>query len=485
MSKRLPLARFEGAFVFFLTALCIIIISWLRGSMLGIDGFYHVRMADLYASGAIGEAGANFHWTTHSIWNGAFADKDFLWHIILIPFTWVFGSDAVGLERAALVAAACASGLIALVLNRVLRQREVRYSALWTIVLLVASTTILYRLALPRSYLLSISAALLGWHSIDKKRWKALAALAFVYTLSYTAPHLLFVLAAIWAFIELISLRLEGIRWRTCLNEVWPPFVAIALGITLGVLAHPQSLNLVKLWLIQNAVVPAHAMGMHELAATLSSWGGAAHSGALGVNEIGKEMSAISGRNVIRAEWGGLLLILLPWVYASLRQVRPRKVDAFAWAVTLLFFAMMLSAERFAEYFYPFATLSAAMFVSHVNREGAALRVPFSSWLNAAPKFALGALVIMLIARPLSLIETLKSRNISIADAVLAVDEHVPTGAKIFHSDWGDFTQLFFALPDRDYLVGLDPTFFHVKDPELYALYVEIRQGQGAAPGQF
>ena len=64
--------------------------SELRSTSVGLagaDGYYHIKMAYLYRTGEVGAAGAKFHWTRESTWNGSFSDKDFLFHIYLIPFT--------------------------------------------------------------------------------------------------------------------------------------------------------------------------------------------------------------------------------------------------------------------------------------------------------------------------------------------------------------------------------------------------------------
>jgi hypothetical protein len=53
----------------------------------------------------------------------------------------------------------------------------------------------------------------------------------------------------------------------------------------------------------------------------------------------------------------------------------------------------------------------------------------------------------------------------------------IPPGARVFTCEWGLTGYLMLALPDREFLVALDPTLFQLKDPELYALwYVITRQ---------
>jgi hypothetical protein len=58
-----------------------------------------------------------------------------------------------------------------------------------------------------------------------------------------------------------------------------------------------------------------------------------------------------------------------------------------------------------------------------------------------------------------------------------AMRDAIPPGAQVFTCEWGLTGYLMHALPERRFLVALDPTLFQAKDPELYALwYVITRQ---------
>ena len=57
------------------------------------------------------------------------------------------------------------------------------------------------------------------------------------------------------------------------------------------------------------------------------------------------------------------------------------------------------------------------------------------------------------------------------------MQREIPAGARVFTCEWGMTGHLMLALPDREFLVALDPTLFQAKDPELYALwYVATRR---------
>jgi len=62
--------------------------------------------------------------------------------------------------------------------------------------------------------------------------------------------------------------------------------------------------------------------------------------------------------------------------------------------------------------------------------------------------------------------------------------QNTPIGARIFQTDWDDFPRLFFYNTWNTYLIGLDPTYLHLKDSDLFGLWVEITQGKEPTPSE-
>jgi hypothetical protein len=57
----------------------------------------------------------------------------------------------------------------------------------------------------------------------------------------------------------------------------------------------------------------------------------------------------------------------------------------------------------------------------------------------------------------------------------------IPPGAQVFTCEWGLTGTLMLALPERRFMVALDPTLFALQDPERYALW--YRLPREAPPG--
>ena len=58
------------------------------------------------------------------------------------------------------------------------------------------------------------------------------------------------------------------------------------------------------------------------------------------------------------------------------------------------------------------------------------------------------------------------------------LQQNTPAGERIFQTDWDDFPRLFFYNTDNTYLIGLDPTYMQLYDPDLYDQWVRITQGE-------
>jgi hypothetical protein len=55
------------------------------------------------------------------------------------------------------------------------------------------------------------------------------------------------------------------------------------------------------------------------------------------------------------------------------------------------------------------------------------------------------------------------------------LQQEIPPGAQVFDTDWDYAGWLMLTLPDRRFIVGLDPTFLYKKDPKLYRVWYQIR----------
>jgi hypothetical protein len=62
--------------------------------------------------------------------------------------------------------------------------------------------------------------------------------------------------------------------------------------------------------------------------------------------------------------------------------------------------------------------------------------------------------------------------------------ENTPAGSRVFTTGWDDFPHMFFWNTHNVYLVGLDPTYMSIEDPEGYIVWRAVTQGRETTPSK-
>jgi len=389
------------------------------------DTAYHAAVGRLIAEhGFLRE----FPWTPMSWLSDHYADKELLFHLLFVPFLglgWLAASKIVGTLSGAAVL---------LALYGVLRAERVRFAVAWAFLPLLASSAFLYRFTLVRPHLVSIALALVVLWAASRHRAWPLAIASFLYPWAYVAWYMPLVLVAIAEAARLVGG--ERIRWR--------PAAIAAGGVALGLLVHPNGANLIRFgWLVLSRVLVQNA------------WGGKAGL------EMGGEFDAFTP-----GQWVELLSLPSAFCAAALVLAwrgRNTRGPALAFALTSLAFAILTArTARFTEYFVPFSVAALAL----------SLPVAAVPRLRFAP-FALLAVALVYQGREeAGLLARLREWPNRVPSYVARVmQKEIPPGSRVFTCEWGMTGYLMLALPDRQFLVALDPTLFQAKDPELYALW--------------
>jgi hypothetical protein len=373
-----------------------------------------------------------FPWTPFSLLAKQYADKELLLHLLFAPLADAdpaWAANAVGTVLGTVVL----TGAYA-----VLRMERVRHAWAWALVPLLASPVFVYRFSLVRPHLLSIALALVILWAASRERLVVLATAAAIYPWAYFAWQMPIVLAVFAEGARALAGRRPG--WRA---------PAVAFGaVALGIALHPNSANLVRFnWVILADVLVRNA------------WGGR------GGIELGDEFRAFTAR-----EWLKLLVppcLLLPAAAALAWRRRREASTALAFSlVALAFCTLTLRTARFAEYFVPFSVVALAI-TAGALRPRAAI---------AATLIACGAYSGREIATLLRDMSE-RPRRLTAEDAA-AMQARIPPGAQVFTCEWGLTGTLMLALPERRFIVALDPTLFAVHDPDRYALWYRLpREG--------
>jgi hypothetical protein len=437
-------------FVFFLA-----LVQFSTPDMPDNDGFYHIKMASLMRSEGLKPA---FPYLPLTILNTReFYNHHFLFHVALIPFT--FGDLRLGAKWASVLFASLAF----LAVWRLLHNQKVPYASLWSLGLMGVSEAFIFRMSITRAQSLSLAVLVIGVNWLLQRKYKRLFFLAFIYVWFYNAFPLLLAVAGVYAASTwLINRRLEVM-----------PLIYTGAGLALGLLINP--------YFPYNILFAYQHIVPKLVEATAVS--------------VGSEWYPYDTGQLLKNSPVALAAFLSGSLALGLSSRRMDKRTATAFLLASMFGLMLFQSRRFIEYFPAFALIMAAfawapvlenwragrdlgrpkksLFLTRLSEAGPALAAVVSLvvvivWTGAASKASIQS------SKPYHLYEG--------ASAWLAGNTRA--GERIFQTDWDDFPRLFFYNTHNTYLVGLDPTYMQLYDPDLYALWVEITRGRVENPSQ-
>ncbi|HKO55292.1 MAG TPA: hypothetical protein VJ276_05395 [Thermoanaerobaculia bacterium] len=297
MSRR---ALNAGTAAVFIVSFFAFAFLFLRMSILvDADSYYHLAVARWYGQEGVATP---IPWARFSLLASG-ADKEWLFHLLLIPFT--LGDAAIG-------------GRLALALfNAALAAVIARYAAsiigpvgfavpLW---LWIAAPPFFARVVRLRPELLALLLILLAIGAASTRRYALFGLIAFAFALGYTAWHVFLFLALLWA-------------WRD--RRLALPAV---IGVAAGLVLRPYPLANLHLWYVQNI--------------EFFRW--------MGKLDVGDEIRPPS----LHTLWTSLAFLLA--VALLIRRSKPPVETAIAAGVFLLLFTRI---GRMATYVYPLVFLA-------------------------------------------------------------------------------------------------------------------------------
>ncbi len=389
------------------------------------DTAYHFAVGQLIRKYGILH---DFPWTRFSWQHGSYADKEFLFHLLFMPLA---GLD---FNTASRMVGILGGTLILTTVYLILRAESVRYAGVWALLPMGASIFV-YRFAQVRPHLFSIALALIMIWAYVRDRRRVLVMVAILYPLTYVA---------FWQIPLILIVAAESARMAAGEKFSWKPLVVVTGGLLLGILLHPNAWNLIKInWIHMSDILFRNAWGEHV------------------EFNLGEEFEPFSVQELARY----LALTITMACGALVMAWRDRRTakEALAFVfVTCLFGLLTLRTNRFLEYFVPFSVLSLATANKNKNREFLAVAL-----LGASIFYTL-----LLGTGPWVSLRSFQLKNWRIEPEVSEVlNKQLSADAKVFTCGWEYTGSLLLNLPERKYMVALDPTLLYKKDPELYNLW--------------
>jgi hypothetical protein len=401
------------------------LLQWFIPYPIDDDTAYHFSVGQLIKMHGILH---EFPWTPFSWQFDHYADKEFLFHLFFFPL------GGLGFVTAARLVGTLAGALVLTVLYLILRAEKVQFAGVWALLPLGCSE-FLFRLGLVRPHLLSITFALVVMWAFARERLYLLAAVAFLYPLTYVAY---------WQIPLILTLAAESAPLLAGERVRWKPVAVLAGGISLGLALHPNTYNLIQMnWIHMSDILFQSAWSRKAL-------------------NLGKEFNPFP-----LVDWGRyLVIVVLMAGAASVMSWRNRKSCSvsLAFALAAVFFGLLTARSlRFIEYFVPFSVAAAALAVRSMKK-------PF-----LAP--AILALSLLYTA----VLGTESYKNLSMKhkahiepEIARLFSQKIPVGSQVFTTGWDYTGNLMLALPERYFIVAADPTLFLKKDPALYDIWCRI-----------
>ncbi len=405
-----------------------------------VDGYYHIRIAEIIRTQGVSRS---FPWWQETFLRDHWADKDFLYHLLLIPFT--FGNLVIGAKVAAVV---FATGAVA-TFHEVARRLRVPWAGALALALMAFSPMLLARLAFPRSFVLAIILALAGTAAILQGRHRAAMAFAAVYPWAHISYHLLPCIALLH---DLHRPRDDG--RRSFRMTAWT-----LGGLASGIVLNPFFPNNLRLWWVQNIGVLSSAWGAREKL------------------RLGEELLPPLAGSFVWLNLGVFAAIVAAlWLLA--RGTRASPEVATLLLVTSGFLALSFRSVLFLEFAFPYALLFAGI-VARDRLETPQHGTP-AVGLRRTATVAVIVLCLALGARTAFTMYRVapSKRLLDFTGASEFMRRHVPAGEILFHAHWDEFPQLFLGNPELRFLVGLDPTFMLATDPARWRLYDDVANGR-------
>jgi hypothetical protein len=441
MLKRLaPLALF----LLFFSGMALV--QFASPDMPDNDGFYHIKLAWLMRTEGLKP---EFPFLPLSILNeGKFYDHHFLFHVLLMPFT--FGDLRMGAKWAAVTFASFAF----LAVWYLFRRQRVPFAWLWVLALLGVSDAFLFRMSITRAQSLSLAILALAYAWLLEGKHKHLAVLGFIYVWMYDAFPLMIALSILhFLTVALIERRVE-LR----------PLVYTSAGILLGMLINP--------YFPDNLIFSYHHM-LPKLADATSV-------------RVGNEWYPYDTKQLLDNSLPAFVAFASGVLALGLSGRKMDSRTALGLFASLLFGLMLFQARRFVEYFPPFALIFAAFAWTPPFESKAKILDPSHSsqfrfmvqsyWPMVALLLAVAASIAGSFVPARDAVDRSKPYGLY-ANASAWLKNNTPVHSRVFQTDWDDFPRLFFYNTHNTYLIGLDPTYLQLYDAELYDLWVDITRG--------
>lgn len=407
------------------------------------DSYYHTAISNFLKNS---EPRYDFSWNQFSTFKDFFSDNDFLFHVLIVPFLYIFDNIVTAGKYAVLFFNIIITLSYVFILKRYLPD----WLAVIFLFLPFLSTFFSFHLLLLRGVMLGNILMILGIYFLINKRWISLLILSLVYPLT----HLSFIIIIVFALVsEIIRYALK--------KEFFPKNIySVMLGTLIGCLIHPNFPNNFVSFHLNVVLVAFHIVK---------------NSGLMSLAELFSSSARFVFLNNF-ALFFSLNIIIYTMFFGGVKASFPTMVW---WVCASVYIVISFFCDRF----WYNANLLFYIFVASY----------LSDWKNQTDSrklfraisriFFVYTLIIILIL-PYCLrvltdtIQGYAMMNTHYEDVARWMSRNIPDKELIFHGYSSDSSYFICLNPKNRYIVSCDPIYMYYRYPREFGVYKALIEGR-------
>ncbi len=386
------------------------------------DDYYHIRYSQMLREHGLYR---EFPWLKYTVFNKRFYDLHFLYHVLLIPFT--FGNLIIAGKIAGIFFACISSILLFFILNRY----RIEYPIFWSLLFILGSTFFLPRLLSTRPISVSIIFLIMGTYLLFERKYIWVSVLSYLFVLTYSAFPIFIVVVVVYTVTYLFYYKKLELR----------PLLFCLMGVAAGLLINPYFPANLKILYIDIIKTTLFRSGL----------------------EPNLEWLPLSSWSLLTSSWGIFLIFSTVILLLLTKKERQHSfMTVFLFVQSMAFLFGYLKYTRGIDQFVPYAVLFCAFAFSDLKIE-----------LTKALKIGMLIIVLLFIGN-YSYLAVKNFRSRPILDSSGSAEwlrENTPEGSEVFIANYGAFAELFFYNQHNVYTLGLDSMYMKEYDERLHNLY--------------
>lgn len=419
-------------------------------NLFGVDGFYHIRMAQMYSEGWFSRS---FPWLAHTDFALRFTNHHFLFHLLLAPFVWLSPGDQLlfGANLGSLVFALSAFAVLGITLYAF----RVELSGLWLLAAATASPVFMARFLNPRAQTLALLAIFLIFLLMARKKYIWVAVVAFLFAWAYQLALVSILIGVVFSIAAVITERRFDHR----------PILSVAFGVILGFAINPFSPQSLEFLFMHVLFKVANPVGLI----------------------VGDEWIGVFPSDLFMHLLPWHFILISAWLMLLIRRFPVKAETIAASLVAVAFFLATWHTWRFIEYYPPLLVFALALSgrdVLDAWRDRGLSGGKILVYLGSAILILLTTYGLLSIGFYTPEQKTRGFDDMRLRGAANWLSKHSEKDTLVVNASWADFPFLFYHNRHNRYSNGLDPNLFLYHDPKRFAAYHNLSLAKDDHPAE-